>query len=252
MATSGQHAFNITIDTVIQEAYERLGVSSKAGYDLVTARRSLNFLMIKWMNDGVNLFTLDMVTLAMTQDQDYVNFNAHTYSEVLSATVRDTNVTPITDIEMERLGMIDYLQIPTKSTSGKPVQYTVERNAQFDASGQANHKIYIWPVPDQTYYSVRAWMIKYPQDVGWATDANGQSTSPYIDYVNQQVQIPKRFIPAMISGLTVELANKLPGVVDIQRRQELTQIYEKEWANTREEDRERASFIVQPSVPYIM
>ena len=56
MATSGTHNFNLSLDTVIQEAYERLGDASKGGYDLVTARRSLNLLLIKWMNDGVNLF----------------------------------------------------------------------------------------------------------------------------------------------------------------------------------------------------
>ena len=261
MATSGTHNFNLSLDTVIQEAYERLGDSAKGGYDLVTARRSLNLLLIKWMNDGVNLFTLDLEDTRMKTDQDHVSFSSSTYSDVLDASVGDTSGTDIGDIPLERISFSDYLDIPNKASKGKPIQYAVERNAQYNQSGTANHKVYLWPVPDKTYvsggqtinaYVFKAWMIKYPDDVGWSSTASGQATvgGPYVDYT-QNVQIPKRFLPPLISGLTVELANKLPGSIDIQRRQELTAIYNEEWEKARAEDRERAAFVVQPSIPYI-
>lgn len=261
MATSGTHNFNLSLDTVIQEAYERLGDAAKGGYDLVTARRSLNLLMIKWMNEGVNLFTLDLESTTTTVNQDHITFSSSTYSDVLDAVVGDASDTDIGDVPLERISYAEYLAIPNKDTKGKPIQYTVERNAQYNSSGTASHKVFLWPVPDKTYveggvtksaYVFKAWMIKYPDDVGWTNTASGQATvgGPYIDYT-QNAQIPKRLLPALISGLTVELANKMPGSVDIQRRQELTAIYNEEWQKAQEEDRERASFVVTPSVPYI-
>ena len=131
MATSGTHNFNLSLDTVIQEAYERLGDASKGGYDLVTARRSLNLLLIKWMNDGVNLFTLDLEDTRMTTDQDHITFSSSKYSDVLDASVGDTSGTDIGDIPLERISFADYLDIPNKTNKGKPIQYAVERTVSY-------------------------------------------------------------------------------------------------------------------------
>ena len=76
MATSGTYTFNLDTGEIIQEAYERCGIETKSGYDLKTARRSLNLLLTKWVNDGVNLFTLDLETTNMTKDQGFVTFNS--------------------------------------------------------------------------------------------------------------------------------------------------------------------------------
>ena len=104
MASSGTRTFNLQIADVIQEAYERLGVSSKGGYDLITARRSLNLLMIKWINQGVNLFTLHLHTVAVNSfnNTTYPTFDlaANGYSDILTAACRDTDATPDQDIEM--------------------------------------------------------------------------------------------------------------------------------------------------------
>jgi hypothetical protein len=108
MATSGTQTFNLSIDDVIQEAYERIGVSSKGGYDLITARRSLNLLMLEWVNDGVNLFTLDLVEHTMTKDQGHITFSSNTYSDVLDAVITDTNADPDSDQEIERISLTDY------------------------------------------------------------------------------------------------------------------------------------------------
>ena len=239
MASSGTRTFNLAIDDVIQEAYERLGVSSKGGYDLITARRSLNLLMIKWINQGVNLFTLHLHEVAVNSfnNTTYPTFSlaANEYSDILTASCRNIEATPDQDIEMERISYADWLSYPNKYSTGTPLKFAVDRNAEFDASGVADHTVYLWPGPNvDNKFKIIMWAIKYGQDI--------------TDNYSQNAAIPKRMLPALISGLTVELANKHPKLVDINRRQELIQMYEKEWELAREEDRERASFYVTPKV----
>tara|TARA_R100000455_G_C6269841_1_gene125525 strand:- start:251 stop:964 length:714 start_codon:yes stop_codon:yes gene_type:complete len=234
MATSGTHTFNLDVAEIIQEAYERVGFDVKSGYDLVTARRSLNLLLTKWVNEGVNLFTLDLTTLTLTKDTATVNLAANQYLDIIDATTRDTNSSPVTDTECERISLSEYLNYPNKTTSGKPVQFAVERNSQFDNSGTANHKIYLFPVPDQTYYQLHCWTIRYPQDI--------------TDTYTQNPDVPRRYLPALISGLAFELANKNSDKVDATRRAELKGIYNEEWQFAKEEDRERASFYIQPKI----
>ena len=239
MASSGTRTFALSIADVIQEAYERLGVSSKGGYDLITARRSLNLLMIKWINQGVNLFTLHVESTAVNTFANTVyptfNLDAENYSDILTASCRDITATPDQDISMERISYADWLAIPNKYSTGTPLQFAVDRNAQFDSSGVNNHTVYLWPGPNvSSKFEILYWGIKYGEDIG-------------TNYA-QNAAIPKRMLPSLISGLTVELANKHPKLVDINRRQELIQMYEKEWELAREEDRERASFYVQPKV----
>jgi len=111
MASSGTRTFALSIADVIQEAYERLGVSSKGGYDLITARRSLNLLMIKWINQGVNLFTLHVESTAVDTFANTVyptfNLDAQNYSDILTASCRDITTTPDQDISMERISYAD-------------------------------------------------------------------------------------------------------------------------------------------------
>jgi hypothetical protein len=231
MATSGTYTFNLDTGEIIQEAYERCGLETKSGYDLKTARRSLNLLLTKWVNDGVNLFTLDLETTSMTKDQGYVTFNSTSHLDVLDAAIRDNSDSSSTsDIILERISMDEYLAIPSKLNTGKPVQYAVERNSQFTSSASATHKVYLWPVPDQTYYQFLSWSIKYPQDV----------SATY----TQNPDIPRRYLPALVSGLAVELAvKKAPDRLAV-----LKPLYDQDWEKAREEDRERVSFHVQPQV----
>jgi hypothetical protein len=234
VATSGTYTFSLDIAEIIQEAHERVGLELKSGYDLVTARRSLNLLLTKWVNEGVNLFTLDLTTINLTQNQSTFSIGSNQYLDILDASVRDTNSTPSTDTACERISLSEYLNYPNKSTKGKPVQYAVERNSQYDSSGVASHTGYLFPVPDQTYYQLLCWTIRYPQDV--------------TDTYTQNPDIPRRYLPALISGLAFEIANKNPAKVDAARRGELKSIYVEEWQFAKEEDRERASFYIQPKI----
>ena len=195
MATSGTHTFNLDTAHIIEEAYERIGQQPKTGNDLKTARRSLNLLLTKWVNDGVNLFTLDLTTTSLTKDVNHITLSASQYLDVLDGAIRDNSDTSNPqDISIERISLDEYLNIPTKNDTGKPVQFAVERNSQFTSAGTATHKIYFWPIPDQTYYQFTSWTIRYPQDV----------TATY----TQNPDIPRRYLPALISGLAVELAVK--------------------------------------------
>ena len=231
MATSGTYTFNLDTAHIIEEAYERIGQQSKTGNDLKTARRSLNLLLTKWVNDGVNLFTLDLTTTSLTKDVNNITLSASQYLDVLDGAIRDNSDTSNPqDISIERISLDEYLNIPTKNDTGKPVQFAVERNSQFTGSGTATHKIYFWPIPDQTYYQFTSWTIRYPQDV----------TATY----SQNPDIPRRYLPALISGLAVELAVKFaPDRLNI-----LKPLYDEEWMKAKEEDRERVSFYVQPQV----
>lgn len=231
MATSGTHTFNLDTAHIIEEAYERIGQQPKTGNDLKTARRSLNLLLTKWVNDGVNLFTLDLTTTSLTKDVNHITLSASQYLDVLDGAIRDNSDTSNPqDISIERISLDEYLNIPTKNDTGKPVQFAVERNSQFTSAGTATHKIYFWPIPDQTYYQFTSWTIRYPQDV----------TATY----SQNPDIPRRYLPALISGLAVELAVKFaPDRLNI-----LKPLYDEEWMKAKEEDRERVSFYVQPQV----
>ena len=231
MATSGTYTFNLDTAHIIEEAYERIGQQPKTGNDLKTARRSLNLLLTKWVNDGVNLFTLDLTTTSLTKDVNHITLSASQYLDVLDGAIRDNSDTSNPqDISIERISLDEYLNIPTKNDTGKPVQFAVERNSQFTGSGTATHKIYFWPIPDQTYYQFTSWTIRYPQDV----------TATY----TQNPDIPRRYLPALISGLAVELAVKFaPDRLNI-----LKPLYDEEWMKAKEEDRERVSFYVQPQV----
>ena len=93
--------------------------------------------------------------------------------------------------------------------------------------------MYLWPVPNQTYYQYVGWTIMYAQDI----------TASY----DQNAEIPKRYLPALVSGLSVELAVKQAP----DRLAALIPLYERDWQLAKEEDRERVSFIVQPQVNYI-
>jgi|TARA_R110002167_G_scaffold355546_1_gene569952 hypothetical protein len=234
MTTSGTYTFELDTSEIIEEAYERCGLEVKSGFELKTARRSLNLLLTKWVNDGVNLFTLDLTTSTMTSGTDNITLSSLQYLDIIDAALRDTNSTPDLDVSMERISMSEYLSYPNKTTAGKPTHYAIERNSQYTSSASATHKVYLWPVPDQTYYQLLSWTVRYPQDV----------SATY----TQNPDIPRRYLPALISGLTVEIANKRPAQVDINRRQELKAYYEQDWEKAREEDRERVSFYVQPKV----
>ena len=149
--------------------------------------------MIKWINQGVNLFTLHLHKVAVNKfnNTTYPTFDlsANGYSDILTAACRDTDATPDQDIEMVRISYADWLSYPNKYSTGTPLKFAVDRNAEFDSSGTANHTVYLWPGPSEdSRYEIVMWAIMYGEDI--------------TDNYQQNAAVPKRMLPALISGLT--------------------------------------------------
>lgn len=182
MATSGTSTFNLTVDDIIAEAYEPLGVLTPTGHELKSARRSLNLLFREFSNR--NLF-------AFISEKDSISTVASTATYVLDANALDImNVTVTvssTDIELTRYSYSDYAVIPDKTSTGTPSTYYVDK--QRDAI-----VLYLWPVPDAVY-TIKFEKKRKIQDVG--------------DYTNT-IDVPDQLLPAIISGLTYKLALKKP------------------------------------------
>ena len=127
MATSGTTTFNLDIDDVIEDAYERCGLETRSGYDLKSARRSLNILFQEWMNRGVHLWKVENVTANLTAGT--TNYTAPSdASDVLEMTFRQVSSGITTDTTMTKISRSEYQALPNKFSQGQPTQYYVERN----------------------------------------------------------------------------------------------------------------------------
>ena len=234
MATSSTYTFNLTVDELLEEAYERAGIELRSGYQLKSARRSLNLILLEWANKGVNLFTVDNTAIPLSIGVSTYSLPAD-YVDIVDAVVRDTNGT---DLTFDRISLSEYLNRPNKTTPGRPVQYTIERDAPTGGS------IYVWPVPDRAGYSIQAMAYKYIQDVGAYTN---------------EIAVPLRFLPCLIARLAFALADKALAANGeaqsgatlqalLQRRQELKMEAEEQWLWATSEDRERASMYITPLI----
>jgi len=128
MATTGVSTFNLDMDDLVEEAFERCGKQLRSGYDFRTARRSVNLLTIEWANKGINLWTVE-------QDQIVLNTNQAIYPlpidtiDILDAVIRQYNgqTTNQIDINISRISESTYSTIPNKNAYGRPIQMYVDR-----------------------------------------------------------------------------------------------------------------------------
>ena len=173
MAFSGTKTFALDIADTIEEAYELAGLEQRTGYDARTARRSLNIMFADWANRGVNLWTIEEISLDLVQGTNQYNMNAYDI-DILSAVIRDSSTSPSTDIEIDRIGRQEFLNIPTKTTQARPTQYFVDR--------QITPVVNIWPTPDSSNYKLVSYRIQRIDDV------NTSAENP---------EVPSRFIPCI-------------------------------------------------------
>jgi hypothetical protein len=134
--TSGSTSFNLDLNDLIEEAYERAGIEVRTGYEFRTARRSLNLMTIEWANRGINLWTIQEGAIAMVTGQAIYPLPADTI-DLLDHVVRQNNGTPSTqsDINITRISESTYSTIPNKLTNGRPIQVWVNRQtAQTNAT----------------------------------------------------------------------------------------------------------------------
>jgi hypothetical protein len=218
MTTSGVATFNVDLTELVEEAFERAGSELRTGYDLRTARRSLNLLFAEWANRGVNMWTFEQGTIPLVQGVATYVLPEDTV-DLLEHVVRTNSgsASSQADISITRISISTYASIPNKISQGRPIQLLVNR---LEAPS-----ITVWPVPNQSdYYTLVYWRLRRIQDAG-----TGVNT----------MDVPFRFLPAMVAGLAYYLALKVPNGEN--RLQILQQQYAEAWDLASTEDREKAA-----------
>mgnify|MGYP003131521314 FL=1 len=219
MATSGTTAFDMDFTEIAEEAWERAGREMRSGYDLRTARRSMNLLTIEWQNRGLNLWTIDSGTQTLTAGTSQYTLPADTI-DLLDHVIRTNagNTTTQSDLVISRIGVSSYAAIPNKLTQGRPLQVWIERL-------QAAPRINLWPVPDDsTTYTFVYWRLRRIEDAG-----NGVETA----------DMNFRFLPCLVAGLAYHIAMKVPELVT--RVDMLKAAYDEQYNLAAGEDREKTS-----------
>ena len=219
MAVSGSTNFELDVSDYIEEAFERGGLEVRTGYDLKTAKSSLNLMLAEWSNRGLNQWTITQRTQTVTADDTQYSLGTDVI-DILSAVVRRSSV----DYSLERVSRDQYLSIPNKTSTGRPSQFFLDR--------QTTPNLKIWPAPDNStdviYYNALTRM----------DDA---------DTLINTMDIPFRFYPCLAAGLAYYIAiKKAP-----DRIQLLKAVYEEEFDRAMQEDRDRASFNVVPRYDYL-
>jgi len=212
MATSGTTSFNLSIDDLVEEAFERCGIRATSGYQLSSARRSLNLLFLDWANRGLNLWTIEQATFPLTAGVNEISLDESVVN-VLEAVIRQNNQGINTDVYIERISREDWLNVPDKTTRARPAQFYVQRTNV--------PKVYFYPAADQNYTFVY-YRIRRIQDAG--------------NYTNT-ADVNFRFLPCLASGLAYYLSLKFAA----DRAAALKAIYEEDFQRAALEDRDTAS-----------
>lgn len=224
MATSGTATFNMDLTELVEEAFERAGSEMRTGYDLRTARRSLNLMFTDWANRGINLWTVEQGSQALTAGTGTYTLPADTV-DLLEHVIRTDSGSAANqaDLSLSRISVSTYSSIPNKLTTGRPVQVYIDRQTSAPS-------INLWPVPDTAEtYTLVYWRLRRIQDAG-----NGVNT----------MDVPFRFLNCLTAGLAYYLALKLPN--GLERIGLLKQQYDEAWELAATEDREKATFQLVP------
>jgi len=219
MTTSGSRDFNLDVAEAIEEAYERIGLEMRTGYDAKTARRSMNLMFAEWANRGLNLWTVASETTTLTQGTAQYTLTEDVVDILDMALRRDG-----TDYEMERISRSDYLDFPNKSDQGRPSQFYFDR--------QIAPVINLWQVPENSTDQLVYYYVQRIEDVDTLVNTTG---------------IPFRFYPCMVAGLAYYLAVKRAP----DRVQMMKSIYEEEFQRAANEDEAKVPLTLRPSIRYL-
>jgi hypothetical protein len=228
MTTSGTTSFNLDLTEIVEEAFERVGSELRTGYDLKTARRSLNLMFADWANRGINMWTFEQGSINLVPGQATYNLPADTV-DLLEHVIRTGAGSASTqaDLTITRISVSTYATIPNKLQQARPIQVWIER--------LNTPRITVWPTPDDSQpYTFVYWRLKRIQDAG-----NGVNT----------MDLPFRFLPCMVAGLAYYLALKVPG--GAERLPVLKQQYDEAWQSAADEDREKAAVRFVPRQMFI-
>jgi hypothetical protein len=247
MTTSGTVAFNLDLNEIIEEAFERCGQELRSGYDFRTARRSLNLLTIEWANRGINFWTIEEGSIPLVTGQADYDLPVDTI-DLAEQVIRTGTGQNQQDLTITRISMPTYASIPNKNSLGRPIQVWVDRQsgATYPAGGRPNGtntttgidspKIHVWPTPNSpgSQYTFVYWRLRRMQDAG-----TGVKTQ----------DIPFRWIPCLVSGLSYYLSLKIPGAE--MRTAGLKAEYEEQYKYAAEEDRDKSAIRFVPRRMFI-
>ena len=217
-------SFDLSIDEIAEEAYERCGLQVRSGYDLQTARRSLNLMLSEWANRGLNLWTIQLQEKTITAGTnnltglDLFGSGQEAAQQIIDITDLAISDSSNNDFSATPISRSTYLNIAVKTTSGRPTQYYFERTI--------NPRLYLYPQADTTY-TLKYYALLRMKDAG--------------EYTNN-AEIPFRFLPCMTAGLAYYIAMKKAP----ERIQLLKQVYEDEFQRAAAQDGERTSLFLTP------
>ena len=189
MALSGTATFNLTVNDVIQEAYDRIGGDPILGYDVRSARRSMNIMFSDWANRGYNQWTVEYKTLAITTGTTEYTLDYDTV-DIINANIQ---ISDGTEYAMTALGLNDYAAISNKTTQARPTQYYLQR--------LNTPVLKIYPAPDQNY-TLTYYRMRKIEDI----------TASTVSGVEQNIDVPFRAFECMCAGLAYYLSKKRVGI----------------------------------------
>ena len=189
MALSGTSTFTLTVNDVIQEAYDRIGGDPILGYDVRSARRSMNIMFSDWANRGYNQWTVEYKTLAVTTGTTEYTLDYDTV-DIINANIQISNGS---EFAMTALGLNDYAAISNKTTQSRPTQYYLQR--------LNTPVLKIYPAPDQNY-TLTYYRMRKIEDI----------TASTVNGVQQNIDVPFRAFECMCAGLAYYLSKKRVGI----------------------------------------
>tara|TARA_R110000796_G_scaffold107137_2_gene217902 strand:+ start:125 stop:781 length:657 start_codon:yes stop_codon:yes gene_type:complete len=213
---------------IAEEAWERAGREMRSGYDLRTARRSMNLMTIEWQNRGINLWTIDEGVISLVEGTSEYTLPADTI-DLLEQVIRTNSGVEATqqDLTINRISVSTYASIPNKLTQGRPIQVWIERLRDAPT-------INVWPVPDSDDYIFKYYRMRRIQDAG-----SGAETA----------DMNFRFLPCLVAGLAYYIATKDPNLAP--RIPMLKEMYEEQFMLAAGEDRDKASLRLVPRISYV-
>ena len=218
MALSGSTDFEPNVAEFIEEAFERCGLELRTGYDLKTARRSINLMLAEWANRGLNQWTIEQATQTVTEGTSEYNLGTNVI-DVLDVVCRRTVNSTQTDISMDRLSRSEYINIPNKTTKSRPSQFFIDK--------QNNPVLKVWPAPENSTDILVFNKLVRMDDADKATNT---------------MDMPFRFYPCFAAGLAYYISVKRAP----EKTSLLKQLYEEEFDRAMSQDEDRASFRIRP------
>jgi len=219
-------SFDLSIDEIVEEAFERCGLQDRTGYQLKTARRSLNLLLAEWSNRGLNLWTIkkqeaalaaNVITLSGTSLFGNNAADASQIIEITDLVIRDSNNN---EYNCSPISRSTYLNYTVKTSGGRPTQYYFEKTI--------NPTLFLYPAADAAYTVVYYAMLRM-KDSG--------------DYTNNN-EIPFSFLPCLTAGLAYYISLKYAP----ERTQILKVLYEEEFRRAADTNRENVSSHFVPKI----